>query len=46
MRRHRTRNRRGLPVESQAIEGLNDIDYGLWQWKTHDEVRRGAAGFL
>jgi phosphoserine phosphatase len=27
-----------LPVV--ALEGLVDIDYGDWQWKTHDEVRR------
>jgi probable phosphoglycerate mutase len=27
-------------VESTVLEGLNDLDYGLWQWKTHDEVLR------
>ena len=25
-------------IESEAIDGLNDIDYGAWQWRTHDEV--------
>jgi phosphoserine phosphatase len=29
-------------VESKAIEDLNDLDYGLWQWKTHDEVHRAS----
>ncbi|MFI4934963.1 MAG: histidine phosphatase family protein [Caulobacterales bacterium] len=27
----------GAPCEIQ--EGLGDIDYGQWQWKTHEEVR-------
>lgn len=22
-----------------AIEALNDLDYGLWQWRTHEEVQ-------
>jgi probable phosphoglycerate mutase len=26
-------------LEPVAREGLQDIDYGEWQWKTHDEVR-------
>ena len=25
-------------VTSKALETLNDIDYGDWQWKTHEEV--------
>lgn len=27
-------------VQSQILPGLFDIDYGAWQWKTHDEVRQ------
>ncbi|TCT04321.1 histidine phosphatase family protein [Aquabacter spiritensis] len=27
----------GIPAE--IAPGLGDIDYGAWQWKTHDEVR-------
>jgi broad specificity phosphatase PhoE len=26
-------------VSPQVLDGLNDIDYGLWQWKTHVEVQ-------
>jgi phosphoserine phosphatase len=26
-------------IESRVLECLNDLDYGQWQWKTHDEVR-------
>jgi phosphoserine phosphatase len=29
-------------VEQLVLEGLNDLDYGEWQWKTHDEVRRSS----
>ncbi len=29
-------------VSSQAIDALNDIDYGAWQWRTHDEVEAEA----
>jgi broad specificity phosphatase PhoE len=27
-------------VESEIVGDLNDLDYGHWQWKTYDEVRR------
>jgi broad specificity phosphatase PhoE len=27
-------------VETQVLPDLYDIDYGSWQWKTHDEVRQ------
>jgi phosphoserine phosphatase len=30
-------------VASQAWETLNDLDYGIWQWKTHDEIRSSFA---
>jgi broad specificity phosphatase PhoE len=30
-------------VTSQAWESLNDLDYGSWQWKTHDEIRSSFA---
>jgi phosphoserine phosphatase len=26
-------------VRSETIDGLVDLDYGTWQWKTNDEVR-------
>ena len=26
-------------VQYETIDGLIDLDYGTWQWKTHDEVR-------
>ncbi|WP_321969155.1 histidine phosphatase family protein [Paraburkholderia tropica] len=26
-------------VGEQVLEGINDFDYGDWQWKTHDEAR-------
>jgi phosphoserine phosphatase len=25
---------------SRVLDALNEIDYGAWQWKTHDEIRR------
>ena len=25
-------------IACEAIEGLNDIDYGQWQWRSHEEV--------
>ncbi|MCI3135498.1 histidine phosphatase family protein [Phenylobacterium aquaticum] len=25
-------------LEVQTAEGLNDLDYGGWQWRTHEEV--------
>lgn len=27
-------------VKSQILQDLYDIDYGAWQWKTHEEVRQ------
>jgi phosphoserine phosphatase len=30
---------RACRVASEPIEALNDLDYGQWQWRTHDEVR-------
>ncbi len=26
-------------IPSVAADGLNDLNYGAWEWKTHDEVR-------
>lgn len=26
-------------ISAEALAELNDIDYGAWQWQTHDEVR-------
>ena len=26
-------------LSAQVLEGVNDLDYGAWQWKTHDEVQ-------
>lgn len=26
-------------ITSEPMESLNDLDYGQWQWRTHDEVR-------
>ncbi len=26
-------------VPSVVVDGLNDLDYGAWEWKTHPEVR-------
>lgn len=31
-------------VKSQILPDLFDIDYGAWQWKTHDEVRQSQPG--
>jgi probable phosphoglycerate mutase len=25
-------------VEGKILDALNDLDYGTWQWKTHDEM--------
>jgi phosphoserine phosphatase len=30
---------RACGVPSQVLDELNDLDYGSWQWKTHEEVR-------
>jgi phosphoserine phosphatase len=30
-------------VSSETLDGLIDLDYGTWQWKTHDEARRESA---
>ena len=27
---------------AESLPGLNDLDYGAWQWKTHDEVHAEA----
>jgi broad specificity phosphatase PhoE len=29
-------------VRSETIDGLIDLDYGSWQWKTHEEARTGS----
>jgi phosphoserine phosphatase len=34
---------RACGVPSQVLDQLNDLDYGSWQWKTHDEIRRAFA---
>jgi phosphoserine phosphatase len=34
---------RACGVPSQVLDQLNDLDYGAWQWKTHDEIRRAFA---
>ena len=26
--------------QAESLASLNDLDYGLWQWKTRDEARR------
>ena len=26
-------------MRSDTIDGLVDLDYGIWQWKAHDEAR-------
>lgn len=26
-------------IANESLEALNDLDYGQWQWRTHDEVR-------
>lgn len=26
-------------VQSRVLNALNDLDYGSWEWKTHDEIR-------
>lgn len=26
-------------LQGRILEGLNDLDYGAWRWKTYDEVR-------
>jgi broad specificity phosphatase PhoE len=30
---------RACHVASEPLEALNDLDYGQWHWRTHDEVR-------
>jgi phosphoserine phosphatase len=34
---------RACGVQSQVLDQLNDLDYGSWQWKTYDEIRRSFA---
>jgi phosphoserine phosphatase len=29
-------------MEPVVLDGLNDLDYGAWQWKTFDEVRAAS----
>lgn len=29
-------------VASQVLEDLNDLDYGQWQWRAHEEVRAAS----
>jgi probable phosphoglycerate mutase len=29
-------------VPAEVIDGLKDFDYGDWQWKSHDEVRKAS----
>lgn len=29
---------RACGVTSEVLETLNDLDYGAWQWKTHEEI--------
>jgi len=26
-------------LSAQVLDGVNDLDYGDWQWKTHEEVK-------
>jgi probable phosphoglycerate mutase len=33
-------------VTSAVLDDLNDIDYGDWQWRTHDEVKAAAPELL
>lgn len=33
-------------LESEILEGLNDLDYGLWQWKTYDEVSKASPALF
>ncbi len=33
-------------VSTEVLDGLNDIDYGLWQWKTRAEVQNQWPGLL
>lgn len=30
---------RAYGIPSEVLETLNDLDYGDWQWKTHEEIR-------
>jgi phosphoserine phosphatase len=30
---------RACGVPSQVLDELNDLDYGSWQWKTHEEIQ-------
>jgi phosphoserine phosphatase len=31
---------RACHVETEVIDPLNDIDYGVWQWRSYEEVRQ------
>jgi phosphoserine phosphatase len=34
---------RACGVPSQVLDELNDLDYGSWQWKTHEEMQSAFA---
>jgi probable phosphoglycerate mutase len=29
-------------VSNQRLDGLNDLDYGAWQWRSYDEIQEEA----
>jgi probable phosphoglycerate mutase len=33
-------------LSGRALPQLNDLDYGAWQWKTHEEVRAAAPALF
>lgn len=33
-------------IVSHLLDGLNDLDYGEWRWKTHEEVRAATPDLL
>jgi broad specificity phosphatase PhoE len=37
---------RACGAPSEVLDDLNDIDYGEWQWRTHEEVRAAAPDLL
>jgi phosphoserine phosphatase len=34
--------REEVGVSHQSLDGLNDLDYGAWQWRTYDEIQAEA----
>jgi phosphoserine phosphatase len=34
---------RACDARAQVLHQLDDLNYGLWQWKTHDEIRAAFA---